>query len=178
MESHGPSRFPLRHLRASSGWVERLARELETAVGADRRPHPKPLVIDLDAALDVREIVLEGADLDGELVAEIVEGPLVLSKEADDLLASGAERAHGSPVVTETGGCSGPPWRRRPTRSATPGRSPIEHPVEHEPGKLIEEPAEGSVAHARLRSVYQHDRTRQTRHRPRDVGATISQPPS
>ncbi len=66
-------------------------------------------MIDLDAALDVRQIVLEGAYLDGELVAEVIEGPLLLSKKSDDLLTPGAGRAHGSVVVTGAGGRSGPP---------------------------------------------------------------------
>ena len=48
-----------------------------------------------DAAVDVRQILLEGADRDRELAAEIVEDPLVITQALDDLLAAGAGRAHG-----------------------------------------------------------------------------------
>ena len=66
-------------------------------------------MIGLDAAPDVREIVLEGADLDGEFVAEIVKHPLPIAETLDDLLSAGERRAHGSEVVVVAGGCSGPP---------------------------------------------------------------------
>ncbi len=57
-----------------------------------------------DAALDVTEVFLQRTDLDGELVAEIVERPLLLSESLNDLLSAGPR--HG--VVTPTGD-SGPP---------------------------------------------------------------------
>jgi hypothetical protein len=76
--------------------VERGARELKTAVHADRRSNPKPFVIGPDGALDVAEIVLEGADGDRELVAEVVKHPLSLAEALDDLLATGEGRAHCS----------------------------------------------------------------------------------
>ncbi len=89
--------------------MQRLTREHETAVGAHRRPHLKAFPVRLDAALDVAEIVLEGADGHGELVTEVVEKPLFFVEALNDLLTTGSGRAHGSLVVIVAGGCSGPP---------------------------------------------------------------------
>lgn len=89
--------------------MERLARQREPAVGADSGSHPETLTIHLDATLNVTEIVLESADLDGKLVTKVIEDPLLVSETLDDLLASGAGWAHGSEVVVTAGGFSGPP---------------------------------------------------------------------
>ena len=47
-------------------------------------------VVGFHGALDVTEIVLEGADLDGELVAKIVERQLLLPEPLNDLLPTGS----------------------------------------------------------------------------------------
>ncbi len=110
MLSHGPSRFPLRISGSVPGGWSAVLESWKPQSAQTAGLHPKPLVIGLDAALDVGEIVLEGADLDGELVTEIVEGPLPLSKELVDFLSAGTCRAHGSVVLVTAGGCSaGPP---------------------------------------------------------------------
>lgn len=83
--------------------MEGLARELKAAVGADCGPNPEPLVVRPDTPLDVAEIVFEGADLDGEFVAKVIEDPLALTQQRCDLLSAG--ETHGS----VTGGFSGPP---------------------------------------------------------------------
>ena len=89
--------------------MQRFAGEREAAVGADRRSDSKPFAIGLDAALDVSQIVLEGADLDDEFVAESVKDPFVEPQKVDDFLTTGTGRAHGSVVAAGTGGVSGPP---------------------------------------------------------------------
>jgi hypothetical protein len=48
-------------------------------------------VIGLHAALDVTEIVLEGADSDREFVAENVKGPLLGPQFLNDLLPAGTD---------------------------------------------------------------------------------------
>ena len=55
--------------------MKRSTRELKTTVGADGRSYVEAFAVGPDASLDVAEIVLEGADLDGEFVAEIVKHP-------------------------------------------------------------------------------------------------------
>jgi len=96
--------------RAPAGWVESLAREREPAVGADGGTHSETFAVGLDASLDVAEVVLEGAHGDGELVAKVIEEPLLITQALKDLLATGECRAHGSVV----GGRSGPPDASHP----------------------------------------------------------------
>lgn len=47
-------------------------------------------VVGFHAALDVTEIVLEGSDFNGELVAKIIERQLLLPEPVNDLLPTGS----------------------------------------------------------------------------------------
>ena len=94
--------------RASAGRMERGAREVEAAIGADRGAHPEAFAVRPDGALDVAEIVLEGADGDSEFVAEVVKHPLLVTEALDDLLPPG--EPHVAP--------SDPPRSMKPVRIA------------------------------------------------------------
>ncbi len=90
--------------------MERPARELKAAVGADGGSHSEAVAVRSDASFDVAEVILQGAHFDREFVAEIVKHPLLIAETLDDLLSTRQCRAHGSLVVAgAVGGLSGPP---------------------------------------------------------------------
>ena len=75
--------------------MERGALEDEVARLAPRRCHDQAVSSGTNAALDVTEILLEDLDRQTEIVAKIVELPLVLAQPFDDLLTASA---HERPV--------------------------------------------------------------------------------
>ena len=82
--------------------MKRLCRELEIATFAPSRVHDESVSPAASASLNVMKILLEDLDGEPEVVAQIVETPLVVAEQIDDLLATRLFRRHPEPLDDQT----------------------------------------------------------------------------